>query len=357
MLGQQPPHHAGAALVLTVHALLRAHALVALRKGGGGAESSGLRGPGAPPPPRGPTHLEGLPAEVAAAELALEPPLGAVVLQMRRQVAAAQLGGAAVGAGHHVEAAGTQVALGGGAKLVSAWGAGVPLPRAEAHLQVPKGAMPAAALLAVDAADGQVQHLHLQLWVRVDLGSRGAVIRDSACDSPQFLPSPPAPHRLAGFLRARNILSPAKLPSEPRGQQVASAPTPDSGVPNSLTQGVAANQPAQPLASPTPSASFPMVERSWPSATGLASHPTGRGTLLVGTEKLCAPPQAGRCARPPGQTRASFANWPGRREQATFVGAHNTGLTLAPSPRLQRQLQPPPRAARACTWHGELTLA
>ena len=217
--------------------------------------------------------------------------------------------------------------------------------------------MPAAALLAVDAADGQAQHLHLQLWVRVDLGSRGAVIRDSACDSPQFLPSPPAPHRLAGFLRARNILSPAKLPSEPRGQQVASAPTPDSGVPNSLTQGVAANQPAQPLASPTPSASFPMVEQSWPSATGLASHPKGRGTLLVGTEKLCAPPQAGRCARPPGQTQASFANWPGRREQATFVGAHNTGLTLAPSPRLQRQLQPPPRAARACTWHGELTLA
>lgn len=52
----------------------------------------------------------------------------------------------------------------------------------------------------------------------------------------------------------------------------------------------------------------------------------------MGTEKLCAPPQAGHYARPPGQTRASFANWPGRREQATFVGAHSTGLTLALSP-------------------------
>lgn len=94
---------------------------------GWGAEPSGLLGPpGAPPPPRGPTHLEGLPAEVAAAELALEPPLGAVVLQVRRQVAAAQLGGAAVGAGHHVEAAGIQVALVGGVELapagVGGWG-------------------------------------------------------------------------------------------------------------------------------------------------------------------------------------------------------------------------------------------
>lgn len=93
-----------------------------------------------------------------------------------------------------------------------------------------------------------------------------------------------------------------------------------------------ASQPAQLLAAPTPSASFSLVEGSWPSATGLASHPKRRGTLLVGTEKLCAPPQAGHCARPPGQTRASFANWPGRREQATFVGAHSTGLTLALSP-------------------------
>lgn len=36
MLGQQPPHHAGTTLILTVHALLRAHALVALQKRGGG---------------------------------------------------------------------------------------------------------------------------------------------------------------------------------------------------------------------------------------------------------------------------------------------------------------------------------
>lgn len=127
MLGQQPPHHAGTTLVLTVHALLRAHALVALWRRGGGGGPLSLQGsptPGAPPPPRGPTHLEGLPAEVAAAELALEPPLGAVVLQVRRQVSAAQLGGAAVGAGHHVEAAGIQVALVGGAELVPA-GVGV----------------------------------------------------------------------------------------------------------------------------------------------------------------------------------------------------------------------------------------
>jgi len=120
VLGQQPPHHAGTALVLTVHALLGAHALVALK---------------------------GLPTEVAAAELALEAPLGAVVLQVGRQVPAAELGGAAVGAGDDIEAARVQVAL-----------------------QVPERPTPAAALLTVDAADSQAQHLDLQLGVWVDLG-------------------------------------------------------------------------------------------------------------------------------------------------------------------------------------------
>lgn len=111
MLGQQPPHHAGPALVLTVHTLLGAHTLVALK---------------------------GLPAEVTATELALEAPLGAVVLQVCGQIPAAQLGGTAVGAGNHIEAAGIQVAL-----------------------QVPKWPTPAAALLTVDAADRQAQDLYL----------------------------------------------------------------------------------------------------------------------------------------------------------------------------------------------------
>lgn len=35
---------------------------------------------------------------------------------------------------------------------------------------MPKGAIPAAALLAMDAANRQAQYLHLQFWVRVDLG-------------------------------------------------------------------------------------------------------------------------------------------------------------------------------------------
>lgn len=43
----------------------------------------------------------------------------------------------------------------------------------------------------------------------------------------------------------------------------------------------------------------------------------------MGTEQLCAPLQAGHCACPPGQTQPSFANWPGGKEQATFVGAQD----------------------------------
>lgn len=84
MLGQQPSHHASTTLVLTVHTLLGAHPLMALK---------------------------GLPTEVTATKLALEAPLGAVVLQVYRQIPAAQLGGAAIGAGDYIEAAGIQVTL------------------------------------------------------------------------------------------------------------------------------------------------------------------------------------------------------------------------------------------------------
>ena len=77
--------------------------------------SQGAPGPlGAPLflyPQPSPTHLKGLPTEVTATKLALEAPLGAVVLQVCGQVAAAQLGGAAIGAGDDIEAAGVQVAL------------------------------------------------------------------------------------------------------------------------------------------------------------------------------------------------------------------------------------------------------
>lgn len=59
-------------------------------------------------------HLEGLPGEVPGAELALDAAFGAAVLQVLGQIAAAQFGAAAVGAGDDVEAAGTQVGLGEG---------------------------------------------------------------------------------------------------------------------------------------------------------------------------------------------------------------------------------------------------
>lgn len=120
MLGQQSPHHASTTLVLTVHTLLGAHALVVLK---------------------------GLPTEVTATKFALEAPLGAIVLQVCRQVPATQLGGAAIGARDNIEAASVQVAL-----------------------EMAKGPTPAAALFTVDAADRQAQHLYLQLWVWVDLG-------------------------------------------------------------------------------------------------------------------------------------------------------------------------------------------
>lgn len=56
-------------------------------------------------------HLVGFARELAAAELALDLALGAVVLQVVGQVAARQLDGAAVGAGDDVEGAGGEVAL------------------------------------------------------------------------------------------------------------------------------------------------------------------------------------------------------------------------------------------------------
>lgn len=77
-------------------------------------------------PQPGPTHLKGLPAEVTATELALQSPLGAVMLQVRGQIPAAQLGGAAVGAGDYIEAAGIQVALVGGATVSACPGRGSP---------------------------------------------------------------------------------------------------------------------------------------------------------------------------------------------------------------------------------------
>lgn len=61
-------------------------------------------------------YLVGFARELAAAELALDLPLGAVVLQVVGQVAARQLDRAAVGAGDDVEGAGGEVALEGGDK-------------------------------------------------------------------------------------------------------------------------------------------------------------------------------------------------------------------------------------------------
>ena len=56
-------------------------------------------------------YLIGLASELAATELALDLPLGAVVLQVLRQVAARQLDGAAIWAGDHVKGAGGEVGL------------------------------------------------------------------------------------------------------------------------------------------------------------------------------------------------------------------------------------------------------
>lgn len=94
--------------------------------------SQGIPGPlGAPLflyPQPSPTHLKGLPTEVTATKLALEAPLGAVVLQVCRQVSAAQFGGAAIGAGDHIEAAGIQVTLVGKAVVSACQVKGSPQP-------------------------------------------------------------------------------------------------------------------------------------------------------------------------------------------------------------------------------------
>ena len=57
------------------------------------------------------SYLEGLPRELASAELTLDLAFGAVVLQVLRQVTARQLDGTAVGAGDHVEGAGGEMTL------------------------------------------------------------------------------------------------------------------------------------------------------------------------------------------------------------------------------------------------------
>lgn len=56
-------------------------------------------------------YLVGLTGELTATKLAFDLALGAVVLQVVRQVAARQLDGATIGAGYHIEGAGGEVAL------------------------------------------------------------------------------------------------------------------------------------------------------------------------------------------------------------------------------------------------------
>lgn len=75
-------------------------------------------------PQRGSTHLIGFPTEVTTTELALEAPLGAVMLQVCRQITATQLGRAAIGAGDYIEAAGIQVALVGRTAVSACQGRG-----------------------------------------------------------------------------------------------------------------------------------------------------------------------------------------------------------------------------------------
>lgn len=81
---------------------------------------------------------------------------------------------------------------------VMMWGAPCPL----SYLQVPDEPAPAAALLAVDAADGQTQHLCFQLGVGVDLevgGEGGGSELWAQCPGPD----PPQPaHQQAPFVGA-----------------------------------------------------------------------------------------------------------------------------------------------------------
>lgn len=56
-------------------------------------------------------YLVGFTRELTAAELTLDLALGAIVLQVVRQVAARQLDRAAIRAGYHIESAGGEVSL------------------------------------------------------------------------------------------------------------------------------------------------------------------------------------------------------------------------------------------------------
>lgn len=168
------------------------------------------------PPHCPPTaHLEGLPSEVAGAELALDPALGAAVLDVLGEVTAAQFGAAAVGAGDHIEATDAKMGLEGtGMVMGKPQGRTLPLPPPpKSYLEVLDEPAPAAALLAVDAADGQAQHLRLQLGVGVDLQGQqwgiSILHRAVGAHSPQ--------HSLAGSLghAARGRIPPGhtnKLP-------------------------------------------------------------------------------------------------------------------------------------------------
>lgn len=96
------------------------------------------------------------------------------MLQVVGQVAARQLHGAAVGARDNIEGAGGEVALRETPRRVRSLLQGRFWRRSTgfSHLQLLHLARPAAALLTVDAADGQRQDLLLQLWIRVDLKNK-----------------------------------------------------------------------------------------------------------------------------------------------------------------------------------------
>lgn len=70
------------------------------------------------------------------------------------------------------------------------WGAPCPL----SYLQVPDEPAPAAALLAVDAADGQTQHLRFQLGVGVDLEVGGEGGGAASCGHSAQGRTPPSQH-------------------------------------------------------------------------------------------------------------------------------------------------------------------
>lgn len=171
-------------------------------------------------------HLKGLPSEVTGTELALDPALGAAVLDVLGEVPAAQFGAAPVGAGDHVEATGAKMGLGDtGMVMGRPWGTTLapPLHPPRSYLEVLDEPTPAAALLAVDAADGQAQHLRLQLGVGVDLEGQqwgiSLLHRAAGAQSPQ--------HSLAGSLghAARGRIPPG-TPTNALCWERVSAPRP-----------------------------------------------------------------------------------------------------------------------------------